>query len=48
VWAIDFQFDATAEVRILKFFNVIDEHSRACLTIRVGRCCRAMDEVAVL
>ena len=39
VWAMDFQFDATADGRRLKFLNVIDEHSRLCLAIRVGRRC---------
>ena len=40
VWAMDFQFDATADGRRLKFLNVIDEHSRLCLAIRVGRRCK--------
>ncbi len=48
VWAMDFQFDATADGRGLKFLNVIDEHSRLCLAIRVGRRCKAKDVVAVL
>jgi len=48
VWAMDFQFDATADGRRLKFLNVIDEHSRLCLTIRVGRRCKSKDVVAVL
>ncbi len=48
VWAMDFQFDATADGRRLKFLNVIDEHSRFCLAIRVGRRCKARDVVAVL
>ena len=48
VWAIDFQFDATADGRRLKFLNVIDEHRRLCLAIRVGRLCKAQDVVAVL
>jgi transposase InsO family protein len=48
VWAMDFQFDATADGRRLKFLNVIDEHSRLCLAIRVGRRCKANDVVAVL
>jgi len=34
---LDFQFDATADGRRLKFLNVIDEHSRLYLAIRVGR-----------
>jgi len=45
---VDFQFDAIAGGRRLKFLNVIDEHSRLCLAIRVGRRCRAKDVVAVL
>ena len=48
VWAMDFQFDATADGRRLKFLNVIDEHSRLCLAIRVARRCKAKDVVAVL
>jgi putative transposase len=48
VWAIDFQFDATADGRRLKSLNVIDEHSCLYLAIRVGRRCKAKDEVTVL
>ncbi|CAK6689395.1 hypothetical protein IFHNHDMJ_00599 [Synechococcus sp. CBW1107] len=48
VWAMDFQFDATADGRRLKSLNVIDEHSRLCLAIRVGRRCKAKDVMAVL
>jgi len=48
IWAMDFQFDGTADGRRLKFLNVIDEHSRLCLAIRVGRRCKAKDVVAVL
>jgi hypothetical protein len=47
-WAKDFQFDATADGGGLKFLNVIDEHSRLCLAIRVGRRCKAKDVVTVL
>lgn len=45
---MDFQFDGTADGRRLKFLNVIDEHSRLCLAIRVDRRCKAKDVVAVL
>ena len=45
---MDFQFDATADGRRLKFLNVIDEHSRLCLAIHVGRRCKAKEVVAVL
>ena len=48
VWPMDFQFDATADGRRLKFPNVIDEHSRLCLAIRVSRRCKAKEVVAVL
>jgi putative transposase len=37
VWALDFQFDQTAEGRLLKLLNVIDEYTRECLAIDVGR-----------
>jgi len=47
---MDFQLDATADGRRLKILNVIYEHSRLCLAIRVGRCYKAkdLDLVAVL
>jgi hypothetical protein len=45
---MDFQCDGTADGRRLQFLNVIDEHSRLCLAIRVGRRCKAKDVVAVL
>jgi putative transposase len=48
MWAMDFQFDSTTDSRRLKFLNVIDEYSRLCLAIRVGRRCKAKDVVAVL
>jgi putative transposase len=48
VWAMDFQFYATADGRRLKFLKVIVERSRLCLPIRVGRRCKARDVVAVL
>ena len=45
VWAIDFQFDQTMDGRTLKFLNVVDEYSRVCLAIRVGRSCQAVDVI---
>jgi transposase InsO family protein len=45
---MDFHFDATADGWRLKFMNVIDEHSRLCLAIRVGRRCKSKGLVAVL
>ena len=45
VWAIDFQFDQTMDGRRIKFLNIVDEYSRMCLAIRVGRRCKAMDVI---
>jgi putative transposase len=43
VWAIDFQFDETADQRRLKLANIVDEYTREALTMRVGRSCTADD-----
>lgn len=48
VWAIDFQFDETADQRRLKLTNIVDEYTREALAMRVGRCCTADDLVVVL
>jgi len=48
VWALDFQFDQTTDGRMLKLLNVIDERSRECLAIEVGRTIDADGVVAVL
>ena len=37
VWAIDFQFDVTADGRLLKLLHVVDEHTREALAIQVER-----------
>ena len=37
IWALDFQFDQTTDGRLLKLLNVIDEYTRECLAIDVGR-----------
>ncbi|MFN2555391.1 MAG: IS3 family transposase [Nitriliruptorales bacterium] len=31
VWALDFQFDQTADGKILKLLNIVDEHTREAL-----------------
>ena len=36
VWAIDFQFDETTDQRRLKLANIVDEHTREALAMRVG------------
>jgi putative transposase len=45
VWAIDFEFDETADARRLKLANIVDEHTREALAMRVGRSCTADDLV---
>ena len=37
VWAIDFQFDATSDGRMLKLANVVDEFTREALSTRTAR-----------
>ncbi len=37
VWALDFQFDQTADGRILKLLHVVDEHTREALAVRCAR-----------
>jgi putative transposase len=48
VWALDFQFDETADRRRLKLLNIVDEHTREALAMRVGRTCTADQVVAVI
>lgn len=48
VWAMDFQFDETADGRRLKFLNVVNEFPRQALAIRVERCCKAETVIDVL
>jgi putative transposase len=48
VWAIDFQFDQTADGRVLKLLNVVDEFTREALAMHVARSIDADQTVAVL
>jgi hypothetical protein len=48
VWAIDFQLDQTKDGRMLKVLNVVNEFSRVCQVIRVGRRCRAVDVIGTI
>jgi len=48
LWALDFQHDATADGRELKFLNVVDEFTREALAIEVDRTIDADETVAVL
>ena len=48
VWAIDFQFDETADYRRLKLCNIVDEFTREALAMRVGRSCDADQVVEII
>jgi len=48
VWAFDFQFDQTADGRVLKLLNVVDEHTRESLEMLVARSIDADRAVEVL
>ena len=47
-WALDFQFDSTADNRTLKLLNIVDEFSRECPAIVVERSIDADLVVATL
>jgi transposase InsO family protein len=48
VWAYDFVEDRTREERKFRMLNVVDEFTRECLAIRVGRKLKAADVIDVL
>src|SRR5262245_3318272 len=48
VWAWDFIHDRTADGRPLKWLSVVDEYTRECLALEVGRGMKACGVVAVL
>jgi transposase InsO family protein len=48
VWAYDFVEGRTRDGRKLRMLNVVDEFSRECLAIRVGRRLKAADVIDVL
>jgi len=48
VWAWDFVHDRTSDGRTLKWLTVVDEHTRECLALRVGRSIKAQDAIDVL
>lgn len=48
VWSYDFVFDETENGRALKILPVVDEFSRRCLTIEVGRSITARTVIRVL
>jgi transposase InsO family protein len=48
VWSYDFLFDQTADGRPLKILPIVDEYTRECLVIRVGRRLGARDVIEAL
>lgn len=48
VWTYDFVWDSTEDGRKLKFLSVVDEFTRECLALEVGRSFTAAAVVAVL
>ena len=48
IWALDFQFDQTADGRMLKLLNIIDEFTREAIEIKVERSIGADAVVACL
>ena len=48
VWAYDFVFDACANGQVIKCLTVIDEFTRECLAIDVGRSIRSARVIEVL
>jgi transposase InsO family protein len=48
IWAMDFQFDTTADGRTIKMLNIIDEFTREALAIHVDRAINADGVVDIL
>ena len=48
VWAWDFIFDRTTNGRSLKLLSIVDEYTRECLALEVGRTMTAVDATDVL
>jgi putative transposase len=48
VWAIDYQFDETADWRRLKFTNIVDEFTREALATSVSRSSTSDDLVEII
>jgi transposase InsO family protein len=48
VWAWDFVFDRTQDGRTLKWLSIVDEYTRECLALEVGRRFPAQQVIDVL
>ena len=48
MWCWDFVFDRTRDGRMLKWLTLVDEYSRECLALEVGRRFTSRDVLDVL
>jgi putative transposase len=48
LWALDYQYDQTADGRMLRLLNIVDEFTRVSLAMHVDRSITADETVAVL
>ena len=48
VWTWDFVFDRTASGTTLKWLSIVDEHTRECLALKVGRSITSEDVIDTL
>ena len=48
LWALDYQYDQTADGRMLRLLNIVDEFTREALLVQVGRSITAEQTVAAL
>lgn len=45
VWAYDFQYDQLDNGRRIRFLNIVDEYTRECISIRVGKQMRSLEVI---
>jgi transposase InsO family protein len=48
VWTWDFVQSSTASGRTIRFLNIVDEYTRVCLSIKVGRSIKSEDAIDTL
>ena len=48
VWAYDFQYDQLDNGRRIRFLNVVDEYTRECMKIRVGKRMRSAEVITAV
>ena len=48
VWTWDFVQSSTVDGRTIRFLNIVDEYTRVCLSIKVGRSITSEDAIDTL